>query len=500
MLRWGREKETKAAAAPGVAAQEAPARVSQARAPEAPAPPPSLPELLVNEGHISEQAIQRALEVQKETGEFLGDILVREGAVDERSLTSLLAKVCKIPHLSLLDYLIEADVVKLVPEEICLRHRLIPIDRLGRNLTVAMVNPLDQEALQAVRTACPDLRVKPILCANRHFAIVANRLFKPKGGAVAELSASSLGLSPPTVAKAAPAPVKPAEPSEPELPDAIVEESGPEPALATPPPVDAPHEVLAQAVFSGDLDTEEEEAASPPAASVAETVTTAMIESMRETYALLARRMRLFHGIAPEDVAQFFSRGMTVDLRPGEVVFEAGSTGNELFLILSGELVIYNEAMELAVLEQGDMFGEMSLVSEAPRSASARALGSASVLRLSHEALWQLLPKEVSLQVMVNIAVTLSERLRKANDSVAQLPEHKAAIAEQLVQLAGLQEQNRKRADEAHRLEQALIEMQDAVFAQEQEQVLLEQRIESLQTTREEARRLAKEFLKKLEE
>jgi CRP-like cAMP-binding protein len=225
-----------------------------------------------------------------------------------------------------------------------------------------------------------------------------------------------------------------------------------------------------------------------------------MVESMRETYAVLARRMLLFRGIEPEDVAQFFSRGMSVECQAGDSIFAAGDPGDELFLILSGEVVIFNEHMELAVLGQGDMFGEMALVSQAPRSASARALSRSSLLRMPNDALWNLLPRDVALQVMVNIAVTLSDRLRRSNETVAQLPEHKAALVEQAARLSAMEDQHRRSAAEARRLEEALVEMQDAVFNREQEQATLEERIASLQKAQEEARGLAEQFLKKLQE
>ena len=129
----------------------------------------SLPQALLAQGKVNPVDMQRALHKAEKSGVFIGDVLVEEGVLDEEALLTFLTKYCKIPHLSLLDYLIDEALFSLIPLEMCLKFHVLPIDRMGRNLTVAMVNPLDAAALDAIRERCPGLRVKPILCANRHF-------------------------------------------------------------------------------------------------------------------------------------------------------------------------------------------------------------------------------------------------------------------------------------------------------------------------------------------
>ncbi len=134
-------------------------------------------EILIQEGAIAPDQLREALTIQQDKGGFLGQILVDLGYVRQGDIVSSLVKQCKIPHLSLLDYDITPEVAKLVPQETCLKYDLIPIDKLGRILTVAMVNPLDTEALEEIRRICPDLRIKPILCDWKHFAAVVQRVF-----------------------------------------------------------------------------------------------------------------------------------------------------------------------------------------------------------------------------------------------------------------------------------------------------------------------------------
>jgi len=136
-----------------------------------------LGELLMEERIITAEQLAEAVQEQTETGGYIGQILVQKGFSTEQVINEYLVKQLKIPRLSLLDYDINEQVLRQIPEEMCLRLRLLAIDKLGRILTVAMVDPLDKDALDEVQQACPDLRIKPILCDWDHFEAVSKRLF-----------------------------------------------------------------------------------------------------------------------------------------------------------------------------------------------------------------------------------------------------------------------------------------------------------------------------------
>jgi len=419
MLKWTQQRAGQRRAAPGHPAD--PAGTAPARPAEA-EPAESLSQLLLREGKATPAQMEAALARQRETGAFLGEILTEDRVIDEQSLIAFLAKYCKVPHLSLLDYLIDPEILALVPADVCLRHRCVPIDRLGQNLTLAMVNPLDRSALAAVRDACPDLRIKPILCAFRHFEAVTAKLFQRDTRPAASLSATSLGLSvkprrpvpetpPPGAAPTAEAPTAP-EPA-PEQPPP------PPPLPEGPPPPDLPvglpedegtqrRDALINEVFAGGRSDGRE-------GSVLHEVANVMADSMRDTYAVLARRMELFRGVDPEDVARIFARGITSEYPAAHVVFRAGDPGDRLYVILGGAVLIEDDGRELARLGRGDMFGEMALADAAPRSATARVMEDASLLALSWQVIHYVLPPEVACKLLVNILITLSGRLREAN-------------------------------------------------------------------------------------
>lgn len=192
---------------------------------------PTLETVLVDEGLVSEADVSAAMAEADENGVFFGHILVRDGKLKEREFIACLVKNRKIPYLSLVDYDINESLVELVSEETCKKYFLLPVDKMGKILTVAMVNPLDDLALQTVREACPDLRIKPILCDWRHYREVCERHFGSAGKSSdsSGISMESLGLS--GSSSASSRKKKPAAAPEPEtndLPDLSLDAAGDE--------------------------------------------------------------------------------------------------------------------------------------------------------------------------------------------------------------------------------------------------------------------------------
>lgn len=159
-----------------------------------------LGDMLLDGGLITRGQLEEGLAEKDRQKCFLGQALVRLGYLSQDELISFLVKQCKIPHINLVDYSIDPRIVRLLPSALCLKYKLLAIDNLGTILTVAMVNPLDIDALEQARAACPDLKLKPILCTPEHFEIVAGRLLvTEEAGAAAPpktFSLASFGLSP----------------------------------------------------------------------------------------------------------------------------------------------------------------------------------------------------------------------------------------------------------------------------------------------------------------
>ncbi len=135
-----------------------------------------LGEILLEERIITPKQLEEGLAKKREVGGFLGQALVDLGHIDQDTLTLILVKQCKIPHLNLHEYSIGNEVLALMPRELCGKYHVLPVDKMGKILTIAMVDPLDVDALTAVRAAFPDLRIKPILCDWSHFHEVFQRM------------------------------------------------------------------------------------------------------------------------------------------------------------------------------------------------------------------------------------------------------------------------------------------------------------------------------------
>jgi len=95
-------------------------------------------------------------------------------------LTNFLSQQYRIPTIALGDYEIDADVIAIVPEELCARHRVIPVSRAGTSLIVAVVDPTDQKVLDALREAT-SMNVEPVIATEHAVAAAITRYYGGRG-------------------------------------------------------------------------------------------------------------------------------------------------------------------------------------------------------------------------------------------------------------------------------------------------------------------------------
>jgi len=138
-------------------------------------------------------------------------------------------------------------------------------------------------------------------------------------------------------------------------------------------------------------------------------------------YRALTRSIPLFRGLGADDVARILAHGRTVRAAKGEVVFYEGTTGSSMFVVLGGTVSIYEGKKLLATLGQGETFGEMALIDNDPRSASAVAAEDCKLFELTETTFQRLLTKRVSVQILLNIVGTLSHRLRETSRRMVRL-------------------------------------------------------------------------------
>ena len=115
-----------------------------------------LGEVLIERGVINHEQLKIAIDTQKGKGGLIGEVLVDLKFATERDIAQALTCQYGFPYLPLANYEIDADVIGAVPENVCRQFCLVPIDKIGKSLTLAMSNPLNVQALEDVEliTGC----------------------------------------------------------------------------------------------------------------------------------------------------------------------------------------------------------------------------------------------------------------------------------------------------------------------------------------------------------
>ena len=146
-----------------------------------------------------------------------------------------------------------------------------------------------------------------------------------------------------------------------------------------------------------------------------------------DKYGELAKRVPLFNGLEAEDVAKIFSKGMTMEVEKGNMLFYQGTTGNQMYVVLGGRIDLVDGKKHLTSMRTGDLFGEMAVILNEPRSASAVAGETSRVFVLSESVFEKLMTKRAAIRILLNIIGVMARRIRDMN---AKLAETRSALAQ----------------------------------------------------------------------
>jgi hypothetical protein len=111
-----------------------------------------LGEILIQRKKITREQLEGALQVQKEKGGFIGEVLVNFGLLDERDIVVALVIQCGLPYIAVNKYIIPPEVLRLIPKEVAQKEKVIALDRIGEILSVVMVNPLGDDKKNYLET------------------------------------------------------------------------------------------------------------------------------------------------------------------------------------------------------------------------------------------------------------------------------------------------------------------------------------------------------------
>jgi len=158
--------------------------------------------------------------------------------------------------------------------------------------------------------------------------------------------------------------------------------------------------------------------------------------------ATLLRKSELFQALAPDDMARIVATASRQHLERGDVVFTEGDTAERMFVVRSGRVAISKRSSKgresiVALMEAGDLLGEMGLFDGQHRSAGARALEPAELVVVPYAPLSQVLAERpAALRPMVTL---LSRRLRASDAALADslALDVTGRTAKRLLELAG---------------------------------------------------------------
>ena len=135
-----------------------------------------LGEILIDSGILTSTQLDEALLKQKATGKKLGELLIDEEIISEQQLIEALEYQLKIPYIDFTIHTIDPEVPRLISESLARRHSLIPVEKEGNQLTVAMVDPLNIYAIDDVNIAT-SLNVKPALALRSHIQVALDKYY-----------------------------------------------------------------------------------------------------------------------------------------------------------------------------------------------------------------------------------------------------------------------------------------------------------------------------------
>jgi signal transduction histidine kinase len=141
------------------------------------------------------------------------------------------------------------------------------------------------------------------------------------------------------------------------------------------------------------------------------------------------RRLPLFAELSEADLEWLSAHAEPLTVQPGEHLIEEGEPGEAAYVVLDGEFEIIKKSnrqdIVIAVRDAGEVFGEMALIDQSPRTATVRALRKSSLLRIGGDTFKQLLSQSGSASL--SILRTVSRRLRQ-NEGLVRQNEKMAAL------------------------------------------------------------------------
>ncbi len=137
--------------------------------------------MLLENRIITEEKLQQALIEQKKAGLKLGQYLVRQSVVNEQQIIDLLSRQLRIQKYHPDNFPLDMSLIRQIPIETAQKYQIAPLKKKGRLLTIAMVDPLDINAMDTIEIMT-NSEVEPVVCSEREVNQIINSLYGTQSG------------------------------------------------------------------------------------------------------------------------------------------------------------------------------------------------------------------------------------------------------------------------------------------------------------------------------
>ncbi len=152
--------------------------------------PLKLGDLLLKANVISQEQLDAALKNQREEGGKLGEVLVRLGHASEEDITETLSHQFGVPSINLAHFEIDPSIIKLVPGDVARKYMILPVNKTGATLTIAMGDPTNVFAMDDIKFMT-GYNVEPVVASevalrtaiDRHYGTPRSLVLKERGKA-----------------------------------------------------------------------------------------------------------------------------------------------------------------------------------------------------------------------------------------------------------------------------------------------------------------------------
>jgi type IV pilus assembly protein PilB len=125
-----------------------------------------LGEMLVSAGLLTEEQLAQALSEQKKTGLKLGEYLIQNSIIKESQVIDLISRQMRIKKFNHQDFPLDVDLIQYIPADMATKLKVAPLRAQSNLLLVAMVDPMDINALDAIEIQS-DMEVEPVICTEQ---------------------------------------------------------------------------------------------------------------------------------------------------------------------------------------------------------------------------------------------------------------------------------------------------------------------------------------------